>query len=581
MRVVEVSRWRGVASVPRLLVAAAIAMSGCGGSGHASADAGLTPGVAAVDPSIDAQLSINELMAANVLTVKDDQGAPSPWIEIYNPTGDDVPLGGYGITDDFSAPRKSVLPSGLVVPAGGYLILWADGTPSAGPAHLAVLLSTTGGSLGLARPDGSFIERLTYGPQETDLSAAREPDGSTSWVAEWNVSPGAANPNGAGQPRPAQADADPPEAIPDAGDVSDRVLGYDVIPQFDLQITDDNVASLRAAPRTWVPATLVFQGRAYGPIGVNLKGTSSFMPIDAKPGFRINVNKFVKGAKFFGLKEFLLNNMATDPSMIHERLSYWITRQVGGVPASRCNHSWVTLNGAPLGLYATVEEPRGQLMAYYFDDPSGGVFTINYADFSSDYLSNFQYDDGATDTTLIQQATAALAMQPADAAIAAAGQVVNLHEFARFWAACVLMGHWGGWPYAATNQAVGANAEVYADPTSKQLYFIPTGINDAMSTSDFDFVNQVKSVLARNCAATPSCFQDFADQLQEMAAKATQLGWAAELDRVSAQIAAYASMDTRKPYSDADVAMFQTQAGYFITGRDVYINQYLKPLASP
>jgi hypothetical protein len=577
----KVSRWRAGGGVLVLCASGALAAAGCGGSGHAGDPGVTTPGVAAVDPSIDGQLSINELMASNVLTIKDDQGAPSPWIEIYNPTTEDVPLHGYGVTDDFAAPKKSLLPDGVVVPAGGYLILWADGNPSAGAAHLAVLLSATGGSLGLARPDGSFIERLNYGAQVTDLSAAREPDGSTSWVTEWNVSPGAANPNGAGQSQPAQAEADPPESIPDAGDVSDRVLGYDLIPQFDLQITDDNIASLRANPQTWVQATLVYQGRAYGPVGVNLKGTSSFQPIDEKPGFRINVNKFAKGAKFFGLKEFLLNNMATDPSMIHERLSYWITRQVGGVPASRCNHSWVTLNGTTLGLYATVEEPRDQLMAYYFTDSTGGVFTINYADFSSQYLSNFQYDDGSTDTTLIQQASAALAMQPADAAITAAGQFVNLHEFARFWAACVFMGHWGGWPYAATNQAVGANAEVYADPTTQQLYFIPTGINDAMSTSDFDFVNQVKSILARDCAATPSCYQDFANQLMEIAGKATELGWAAEHDRVVAQIAPYVSMDTRKPYADADVAMYQMQAGYFITGRDTYITEYLKPLASP
>jgi CotH kinase protein/Lamin Tail Domain len=605
MRVGKVSRFGTTASVLFL------AISGCGGSGNAGgtggtgapADTGGTgapagtggtgapagtggdtvppPAVAVVDPSIDGQLSINELMAINVLTSTDEQGTASPWIEIYNPTADDVPLGGYGVTDDFSSPRKSVLPDGVVVPAGGHLVLWADGNPSAGAAHLAISLAATGGSLGLARPDGTFIDRLTYGAQTTDLSAAREPDGSTNWVTEWVVSPGAPNPAGAGQPRPPQADADPPESIPAAGDVSDRVLGYDLIPEFDLQISDANIASLRADPQTWVQATLVYQGRAYGPVGVNLKGTSSFQPIDGKPGFRININKFAKGAKFFGLKEFLLNNMTTDPSMVHERLSYWIARQVGGVPASRCNHAWVTLNGAPLGLYVTVEEPRGQLMSYYFTDPTGGVFTINYADFVTDYLGNFQYDDGSTDTTLIQQATAALAMQPADAAIAAVGPYVNLHEFARFWAVCVLMGHWGGWPYAATNEPAGANAELYADPTTKQLYFLPTGINDAMSTSDFDFVNKVQSILARTCAASASCFQDFASQLMEMDAMATQLGWAAEHDRVVAQIAPYVAMDTKKPYSNDDVAMFQQQAGYFITGRGYYINEYLKPPAAP
>jgi hypothetical protein len=568
---------RGYGAIALLLMAA-IAPAGCGGGGTSGGGVGSATGTSR---GPDGELRINELMADNVLTTKDERGATSAWIEIYNPTGGDVPLDGYGVTDDFSQPKKSVL-GGVVAPAHGYLLLWADGEASIGPTHLGVMLSAKGGDLGLARPDGSFIDRLTYGAQDTDLSAAREPDGSGNWVTEWNVSPGAANPAGSGgQPPASQSAGNSPEMVPAAGDVSDRVLGYDLIPEFDLQISDDGIASLRANPDTWVQATLVYQGRSYGPIGVNLKGTASFQPIDQKPAFRVSADEFAKGAKFFGLKKFLLNNMTTDPSMIHERLAYWIARQVGGVPASRSNHSWVTLNGAPLGLYATVEEPRDQMMAYYFKDATGGVYTINYADFTSAFASNFQYDDGTNDTTLITETITALATTPADAAITAAGKYVNMQEFARFWAVCVLTGHWGGWPYAATNEPAGANAEVYADPTSNQLYFIPTGINDALSSSDYDFVNQVKSVLARNCAASSSCYQSFATQLMEMDAKAMQVDWAAEHDRVVSQIAPYVPMDTRKPYSNDDVAMYQQQAGYFITGRDTYIKKYLAPLTSP
>ena len=36
-------------------------------------------------------------------------------------------------------------------------------------------------------------------------------------------------------------------------------------------------------------------------------------------------------------------------------------------------------------------------------------------------------------------------------------------------------------------------------------------------------------------------------------------------------------MDTRKPYTDADVAMAQQQASYFITGRSADIAKYLAP----
>jgi hypothetical protein len=553
------------------LLLAGVWGSACGGG----SDTTIPGGGTRVIPTGDGSLSINEIMSLNVLTTKDETGAASPWIEIYNPTGQDIDLTGYALTDDLNTPMKAVFPSGVVAKAQGTVLAWADQNPSAGPTHVNLFLPATGGSLGLARPDGSFIDRLTFGAQSVDLSAAREPDGSSNWVTEWNASPGAANPTGMGQPLTPQTASDPPEMIAAAGDMTDRVLGYDGQPHFDLQIADADIASLRAAPTTWVQATLTFEGRAYGPVGVNLKGTSSFQPIDQKPAFRVKINHFAKEARLFGLKEILLNNMTQDPSMIHERLAYWIGRQIGTVPTPRCNHSWVTMNGTVLGLYATVEVAKGTMMAKSFSDPTGGVFTINYADFSTKYLPNFEYQDGTNDTTLITETMDALTQQPASSAIAAAGQFVNMHEFDRYWALMVLTGHWGGWPYAPDPEPVGANARIYADPTSKQLYFIPQGINDAYSTGDFDFIATLKSKLAKDCARTPSCFQDFSAQLMEILGKAQQLDWASEAARVSAQIAALVPMDTKKPYSDSDVAMYQQQVVNFTNSRSAYIKQYL------
>jgi hypothetical protein len=556
------------------MAAAGLALLGCGGGGGSHAVQGMK-----VTPDVDAQLSINEIMSVNVLTTKDENGVASGWFEIYNPTGDNIALDGYGVTDDFNSPQKSVLASGAVVPAHGYLILWADQNPSAGPAHTGLFLPAAGGSIGLARPDGSFIDRVTFGAQETDMSAAREPDGSNTWVTEWSVSPGKVNPMGMGmaQPRSAQAAGDPPEMIPAAGDQTDHVLGYDQQPQFDLQISSDGINSLRSSPQTWVEATLTFEGRAYGPVGVNLKGTSSFEPIDQKPAFRVNINKFTKGARFFGLKEFLLNNMTQDQSMIHERLAYWLGRQVGGIPTPRCNHAWVTMNGQALGLYANVEEAKDQMMAYYFADSSGGVFTVNYADFTSTYVANFQYQDGNPDTTLITDTINALTMTPADAAIAAASKPVNMHGFARYWALMVAVGHWGGWPYAPDPEPAGANVRIYLDPTSQQIYFIPEGINDAFYTSDFDFMAHVKSVLAINCGRAYSCYQDFANQLNEILGKAAQLDWVGESQRVAGQIASMVPMDTKKPYSNDQVTTAQQAVGFFMTDRPMFVSKYLSP----
>ena len=66
----------------------------------------------------------------------------------------------------------------------------------------------------------------------------------------------------------------------------------------------------------------------------------------------------------------------------------------------------------------------------------------------------------------------------------------------------------------------------------------------------------------------------------EILGKAQQLDWAGEAARVSAQIASYVSMDTKKPYSDADVAMYQQQVANFMNNRSAYISKYLVAPAS-
>ena len=72
-------------------------------------------GTATVDPN-DHAIAINEIMAANALSAKDDTGAAVPWVELYNPTSGDISLAGYAVTDDFSQPHHAVLPEGATVP---------------------------------------------------------------------------------------------------------------------------------------------------------------------------------------------------------------------------------------------------------------------------------------------------------------------------------------------------------------------------------------------------------------------------------------------------------------------------------
>jgi hypothetical protein len=145
-----------------------------------------------------ANLRINEFLAANNggLQDPDEPGTFPDWIELYNPGPTAVSLDGLSLTDDLANPAKSVLPNGLTIPAGGFLLFYADSTPAQGPAvHLSFALGRNGESLGLYHAGtGVLIDTYTYGPQNDNISEGRQTDGGDTWVFFRSPTPGATKP---------------------------------------------------------------------------------------------------------------------------------------------------------------------------------------------------------------------------------------------------------------------------------------------------------------------------------------------------------------------------------------------------
>jgi hypothetical protein len=81
-----------------------------------------------------------------------------------------------------------------VIPAGGYLLFWADNEPGQGPLHLNFALDADGERIGLYQSDGrTLIDSVTFGPQKADVSWGRSPNGGPEWKAQQTPTPGAAN----------------------------------------------------------------------------------------------------------------------------------------------------------------------------------------------------------------------------------------------------------------------------------------------------------------------------------------------------------------------------------------------------
>src|SRR3954463_16251469 len=73
---------------------------------------------------------INEFVASPNSTtgLQDDYGARPDWIELYNPTTAAINLTNWHLTDTKGNPAQWTFPSGTSLPAGGFLVVFADGT---------------------------------------------------------------------------------------------------------------------------------------------------------------------------------------------------------------------------------------------------------------------------------------------------------------------------------------------------------------------------------------------------------------------------------------------------------------------
>ncbi len=135
-------------------------------------------------------LIINEFMASNATTITtmlrasdadefEGEELTPDWIELRNFLNEPVDAGGFHLTDDARLPMKWRIPDGTVIPAQGYLLIFASGEDIVDPSldqngalHTSFQLGTGGDYLGLTDAQGLVIHSVgdTYPDQRTHIS---------------------------------------------------------------------------------------------------------------------------------------------------------------------------------------------------------------------------------------------------------------------------------------------------------------------------------------------------------------------------------------------------------------------------
>jgi hypothetical protein len=128
-------------------------------------------------------LRISEILAENS-TIANGGSFPDI-IELHNAGAAAADLSGKSLSDDPLLPRKFVFPNGTSIPAGGYLIVYADSATSSPGLHTGFALDAEGDQVILydsGATVGAPLDSIAFGFQIPNFSVSRTGAGANIWA---------------------------------------------------------------------------------------------------------------------------------------------------------------------------------------------------------------------------------------------------------------------------------------------------------------------------------------------------------------------------------------------------------------
>jgi hypothetical protein len=172
-----------------------------------------------VKPQQAGPVLINEVMGNeddNSSVSKDIDGDANDWIELINTSNEAIDVSGYSLTDGSmpSPPGPRKFPNPTVIPAHGYLLVWASNKRRVdGELRANFKIDANGETLILANANGQAIHTIITGSFNLNKTKGLNPNGEDgTWQELAQPTPGSSN-NPSGMAR-TFVKRQPPRALP-------------------------------------------------------------------------------------------------------------------------------------------------------------------------------------------------------------------------------------------------------------------------------------------------------------------------------------------------------------------------------
>lgn len=272
-----------------------------------------------------------------------------------------------------------------------------------------------------------------------------------------------------------------------------------MIPRLKIELPPDQWEQLKRNERSYAEA-MVTEGTPAGPVifqkvSVKLKGSAgSFQHLDAKPGMTLSFDKQKGGDRFHGMRKIHLNNGAQDGTYLHEITAGAMAR-MAGVPASRCSHAFVELNGRDMGLYVVKESFTKDFLGAFFKNTDGDLFD---GGFVSEINENTEKDMGdPQDKAGLRELIAACQEGDPAKRWERLGKILDIDRFITHCAMEDILCHWDGYSFNRNNY------RFYRDPDSGKFHFFLHGMDQTFGDENFPVMRDFPAMVAGAVLKSP------------------------------------------------------------------------------
>jgi spore coat protein H len=254
-----------------------------------------------------------------------------------------------------------------------------------------------------------------------------------------------------------------------------------------IDLTVENMAKWKAAPRSYTPAVMIENDRQRYAVEVKVKGSAgSTRAIDDKPAITVKI----KGddVRFHAMDKIHLNNSVQDLSYMCEWLCASILRDAG-YPHTRATHARVMLSGRDLGIFVLKESFEEEWMKRHFPDLTGSFYEGGFLQDIDQKLVKHSGDPPEDYSDLTQLLTAC--REPDEKKRwTDLEAILDIEKFLTFMALELMMCHWDGYSEKHNNY------RIYFAPPAKKAIFIPHGMDQMFGDHNYSVFHIPKSIVA-------------------------------------------------------------------------------------